>query len=366
MDETKALARVAANDLKEIKEIGQIFAASGFFGDSRGAAQAVTKILAGRELGLPPFVAMTSLYIIKGRVAISANMMATLVKKDRRYNYKVLSLTESECSIEFYENGQPAGVSTFTMADARKQQTQNIDRFPRNMLFARAMSNGVKWYCPDVSAGTPIYTPDELGAMVNEDGEVITATAEPVPCEQASEVVEAEYVDTTATASTEGVGIAHAPESTETPLAGDSTASTPSEGVSSPPSQKTEAEAVPSVCSACGKSIGAGVVAYSKKHFGKMLCPACQKVHPKASSDMPSEEGASTTGDDPRGGVTKKQLAALAISFAEKGFDEASEDSLLLAKFGVTSKKDLTMEQAGELIDELKNMPSRLPSGGGK
>ena len=32
------------------------------------------------------------------------------------------------------------------------------------MLFARAMSNGVRWYCPDV-AMTPLYTPDEQGAQ---------------------------------------------------------------------------------------------------------------------------------------------------------------------------------------------------------
>jgi hypothetical protein len=30
------------------------------------------------------------------------------------------------------------------------------------MLYARALSNGAKWYCPDVFGG-PIYTPDELG-----------------------------------------------------------------------------------------------------------------------------------------------------------------------------------------------------------
>jgi hypothetical protein len=31
------------------------------------------------------------------------------------------------------------------------------------MKFARAMSNGVGLHCPDLTAGTPVYTPDELG-----------------------------------------------------------------------------------------------------------------------------------------------------------------------------------------------------------
>jgi hypothetical protein len=41
------------------------------------------------------------------------------------------------------------------------------------MLFARAMSNGVRWYCPDVTNGNAVYTPEELGAEVDEDGNVI-------------------------------------------------------------------------------------------------------------------------------------------------------------------------------------------------
>jgi len=49
----------------------------------------------------------------------------------------------------------------------------NWKKYPRNMLFSRAMSNGAKWHCPDVGAGAPIYTPDELGADVDDEGAVI-------------------------------------------------------------------------------------------------------------------------------------------------------------------------------------------------
>jgi hypothetical protein len=40
------------------------------------------------------------------------------------------------------------------------------------MLFARAISNGVRWHCPDVFMGS-VYTPDEMGAKVNENEEPI-------------------------------------------------------------------------------------------------------------------------------------------------------------------------------------------------
>ena len=50
----------------------------------------------------------------------------------------------------------------------------NWRKYPRNMLFARAISNGARWYCPDLFGGSPVYTPDELGAEVDgETGEVL-------------------------------------------------------------------------------------------------------------------------------------------------------------------------------------------------
>ena len=31
-------------------------------------------------------------------------------------------------------------------------------KYPRNMLFARAMSNGVRWFAPEATGGLPVYT----------------------------------------------------------------------------------------------------------------------------------------------------------------------------------------------------------------
>jgi hypothetical protein len=41
------------------------------------------------------------------------------------------------------------------------------------MLFARAMSNGIRWFCPDVFSGNVTYTPEELGAEVDAEGNVM-------------------------------------------------------------------------------------------------------------------------------------------------------------------------------------------------
>lgn len=186
MNNTALQIREASGlNLKELETIGQVFVKSGFFAETRDAAQAIVKVMAGAELGFPAIASMTGVYIVKGKVSLSANLMAAAIKRSGKYDYKVKRLDANACEIEFFEIGESIGVSTFTMTEAKEAKLHQDYRdnqwkdkltwknFPRNMLFARAMSNGAKWFCPDIFGG-PIYTPDELGAEVDgETGEVI-------------------------------------------------------------------------------------------------------------------------------------------------------------------------------------------------
>jgi hypothetical protein len=151
--------------------LGETFHKSGMFADIKSASQAVVKIMAGAEMGISPFQAMSGIHIIQGKPSIGAGLMASRVKASGKYNYRVTEMTDTICTVEFTENGQSIGVSTFTIEDAKKAGTKNLDRFPRNMLFARAMSNGVRWYCPDIYEG-PVYVPEEM-AEVTEDVQAV-------------------------------------------------------------------------------------------------------------------------------------------------------------------------------------------------
>ena len=159
--------------IDDLQKLGEILSRSGFFEDCKQAAQAVVKILAGSELGFPAFSSMVGIHIIKGKPALGANLIAAAVKRSARYNYRVVELNDKVCKIVFLEQGKEIGISEFTAADAARAGTQNMNKFPRNMLFARAISNGVKFFCPDIFLGATVYTPEELGATVDEDGEVI-------------------------------------------------------------------------------------------------------------------------------------------------------------------------------------------------
>lgn len=154
----------------EIMSIGKAFAESGMFPDVKTAAQAIVKIQAGQEIGIPPFAAMSGIHIIQGKPTIGAGVMASCVKGSNKYDYRVVESTEQVCSIDFYQGKEKIGNSTFTIADAKKAGTKNLDKFPKNMLFARAMSNGVKWYTPDVFSG-PVYVPEEMTAPITEDAQ---------------------------------------------------------------------------------------------------------------------------------------------------------------------------------------------------
>jgi len=156
----------------EIMGIGKAFAESGMFPDIKTAAQAVVKIQAGAEMGIPPFASMSGIHIIQGKPTIGAGLMAANVKASGKYDYKVIEANEKVCSIDFYQGKEKLGNSKFTIEDAKKAGTKNIDKYPKNMLFARAISNGVKFFTPDIFSG-PVYTPEEFDITVDADHEVV-------------------------------------------------------------------------------------------------------------------------------------------------------------------------------------------------
>ncbi len=192
-----ALTRVepfVPTTFEETMSLAGVLAKSGFFADSREAAQAVVKILAGRELGFPPIASMTGIYIVKGRVGVGANLMAAAIQRSGRYRYRIVEHTDQRCLLEFFDGATKLGDSAFTMEDAKKAGLGGGDNwrgYPRNMLFARAMSNGCRWHCPGIFGG-PVYTPEELDELPEIAREAPTppsptATDAPPPATQKAE-----------------------------------------------------------------------------------------------------------------------------------------------------------------------------------
>jgi hypothetical protein len=65
----------------DLEHVASLFYKSGMFQDVTDVSKASVKIMAGMELGIPPFAAMAQIRIIKGNIAIGATLLATLLRR---------------------------------------------------------------------------------------------------------------------------------------------------------------------------------------------------------------------------------------------------------------------------------------------
>lgn len=169
----EAITKYEVSEMAEMERAAMALFQSKFFSDTTSQAQAIVKVMAGHEIGIGPFASMNGIHVIQGKPTYGANILAAKVKGSGKYDYRVLEISEQNCVVEFFQGTQSLGKSSFSIEDAKKSGTKNIDKFPRNMLFARAISNGIKWFTPDVLGGVTAYVPEEFGAVVDDDGSII-------------------------------------------------------------------------------------------------------------------------------------------------------------------------------------------------
>jgi len=131
-------------------------------------AQGLLKILTGSALGVPPTAALAGVHIVQGKPVLSSALIAALIKRSKRYDFRC-GLSNSEvCEIRWFEvtNGEreEVGLSRFTIEEAKKAglaSKTTWQHFAEDMLFARALTRGQKRYAPDVFLGA-VYAEGEL------------------------------------------------------------------------------------------------------------------------------------------------------------------------------------------------------------
>ncbi len=162
--------------MTSIQTAAQALYASGFFKDVTSQAQAMVKVMAGAEIGLPAFASMSGIHIVQGKPVIGSNLIATLIKNDPRYDYRVKVADSKQCILTWYEGGQLVGESSFTMDEANAAGLTGKPTwkaYASDMLFARALTRGARRYAPGIFGGAPIYTPEEMGVDTDEDGQIV-------------------------------------------------------------------------------------------------------------------------------------------------------------------------------------------------
>ena len=183
------------DEFETIQRVASAMVKSGYFSDTRDVAQGIVKIMAGKELGLPAFASMSGIHVIQNKPVLGSNVIATLVKNDPRYDYKIKQRDDKACVLAWYEDGKPVGEAGFIIQEAQAAgltSKDNWKKYTSDMLFARAISRGARRFAPGIFGGSPVYTPDEMGVDTDEEGyiQVDGSPAKPEQSEQPGEDVE--------------------------------------------------------------------------------------------------------------------------------------------------------------------------------
>lgn len=145
----------------EALRLGEIMGQSGMF-EGIQVPQAVAKVIAGRELGIGPMAAMRGVNIIKGKVNLSAELVAMLIKRSGRYDFRA-EVGDESATVTIYDRGEALSPVTFTIDDAKRaglfNTNANYAKYPGDMCFTKAIVRAARRHCPEVIGGA-VYMDD--------------------------------------------------------------------------------------------------------------------------------------------------------------------------------------------------------------
>lgn len=142
----------------------------------------------GDMLGLAPMAAMTGVHVIEGKPTASAGLISALV---RRAGHKLRVRGDAEsatCEIVRADDPEYTFAVTFTMDDAKRANLTGKPvwrQYGPSMLKARAITQCARDACEEALFGLH-YTAEELGAEVDEDGDVVAEAVPGAPLSQPS------------------------------------------------------------------------------------------------------------------------------------------------------------------------------------
>lgn len=131
-------------------------------------------LMAARTLNISAFQAMQGVVIIEGRLGMDASLMRALMIR-AGHRVRVVERTEDRAVVEVQRTDRDEPYrAEFTWAEAQAAELtgkKNWRLWRKAMLVARATAIAFRDECADVACGVN-YTPEELGASLNEDGTV--------------------------------------------------------------------------------------------------------------------------------------------------------------------------------------------------
>jgi hypothetical protein len=152
--------------LSDIEKMASVAAASRMFG-FKSKEEAMAIMLLCQAEGLHPAIAMRDYHVIQGRPTLKADaILARFQQAGGKVEWETLSDEAVSGTFSHAQGGR--ATITWTFADAQKiglTGKENWKKYPRAMLRARVVSEGVRTVYPGVVVG--VYTPEEVQDMGN-------------------------------------------------------------------------------------------------------------------------------------------------------------------------------------------------------
>lgn len=161
LEDARAQRLAPAVSFEHQLHLAESFARSRLFG-IENADQALALMALCEAEGLHPAIAVRDYHIIKGKPALKSDAM---LARFQAAGGKVRWICMSDTKVEG-EFSHPAGGSVTIDWDKQRAETagfwgkDNWKKFPRAMLRARTISEGIRSVFPGVVAG--VYTPEEM------------------------------------------------------------------------------------------------------------------------------------------------------------------------------------------------------------
>lgn len=132
------------------------------------------------SLGLHPMVAITGIHVIEGKPSASAALISALVRRAGHTLRVKGDAKQATAQIIRTDDREWTFEVTFTIDDARNAGLLGKDvwkKYPASMLKARAISAVARDACEEALFGVH-YTPEELGAVVDQEGNPVYTGAD--------------------------------------------------------------------------------------------------------------------------------------------------------------------------------------------
>ncbi|KHS52584.1 recombinase RecT [Brevibacterium linens] len=203
---------VAAMSIGEKQQYAELLAQASLLPKQyqRNPANVLLAMELGQSLSIPPIQAINEVHVIEGKPSASANLIGGLVRRAGHVLRIRVDRDAMQATAQIIRNDDPDYTFevTWTMDDAKRAGSTNKDnwkKYPIAMLKARAITEVAREACPEALMGIA-YTPDELGAVVDQDGNPVSVAANAAPMPRARTSKQREQANKPVTAQKQQTG----------------------------------------------------------------------------------------------------------------------------------------------------------------